>query len=144
MLAVAADWSAVVPRSTAEIMSDPALSHYIHGWKREDDRGVIAVAESSRIGAAWWRFLSVEDAGYGFVAAEIPEITIGVVKAMRGHGVGRHLLDALVQEARGQALPGLSLSVSPQNPAAKLYRQVGFEEVGTRGSSLTMLIRLDA
>jgi GNAT superfamily N-acetyltransferase len=118
--------------------------HYVDGWQREDDWGVVATEQASPVGAAWWRFFAGDDVGYGFAATEIPEITIGVVAASRGRGVGHQLLRALVQEAREQPLPGLSLSVSRENDAVRLYRQLGFQAVGTTGESRTMLLRLHA
>ena len=42
MLAVAADWFSDTPRSVSEIISDPAVAHYIAGWQREEDVGVVA------------------------------------------------------------------------------------------------------
>jgi ribosomal protein S18 acetylase RimI-like enzyme len=39
-------------------------------------------------------------------------------------------LGALVKHAKGRALPALSLSVAPDNHAVRLYKRVGFEEVG--------------
>ena len=142
MLAVAADWFSDTPRSASEIISDPAVAHYIAGWQREDDVGVVATEQALNLGAAWWRFFTADDAGYGFVDASIPEVSVAVMKPARRHGIGQQLLGALVEHAKGRALPALSLSVAPDNHAVRLYKRVGFEEVGTMGESLTMLLRL--
>jgi GNAT superfamily N-acetyltransferase len=95
------------------------------------------------VGAAWYRFLPAHDPGYGFVP-ELPELTVGVVPPWRGRGVGRLLVAGLLEEARASGLPGVSLSVEPDNVAAlALYRSLGFEEVGGTGGALTLVVPLD-
>lgn len=142
MLAVAADWRPGVPtRSVEMVLSEPTLAHYIEGWPRTDDFGVVAEA-SGPVGAAWWRFLGREDPGFGFVDETIPEVTIGVVRDRRGRGIGRSLLEALAGEAAGRGLPGLCLSVEPDNYALRLYEQVGFRFVEDTGGAVTMLLGL--
>jgi len=49
----------------------------------------------------------------------------------------------LIAEGRASGIPGLSLSVEPDNPARRLYEQLGFEAVGGVGGSITMLLRLN-
>ena len=142
MLAVAADWQSETPRSSTEVMADPALAHYIVGWPRAGDEGVVAVDDDVRIGAAWWRFLDPEDAGYGFVNRDTPEITLAVVATARRAGVGAKLLRALVERADERGLPALSLSVAAGNHAVRLYERVGFQTVGTTDGSHTMMLRL--
>ncbi len=68
------------------------------------------------VGAAWLRLLPEHDRGYGFVDAETPELSIGVVPTHRGRGIGSLLLEALVGSAREQRHEALSLSVEPDNP----------------------------
>ena len=125
------------------MMSDPALSHYIEAWPRAGDVGVIAEAkDGSPVGAAWWRLFSSADPGYGFVRPDIPEVSIGVIEARRGQGIGTHLLEALVECGRLQGLPALSLSVEVENPAVRLYTRVGWEVIARSDASLTMLLRI--
>jgi len=50
------------------------------------------------------------------------------------------LLDALVETARADGFPALSLSVSPLNFARQLYESVGFRKVGEYGTSWTLLL----
>lgn len=124
MLAIAADWRpGAVVRSIEEIMNDPALAHYIAGWPSEGDVGVVA-ENGAPVGAAWWRFLSADDPGYGFVGVAIPELSIGVVETARGQGVGTMMLAALIDEADRRGLSALSLSVEHENPAGRLYRRL--------------------
>ena len=140
MLAVAADWRPDIgARSLGEIMSEPALAHYIAGWPADGDVGFLAESDGP-VGAAWWRFFSLDDPGYGFIDESIPELSIGVVEAARGRGVGSMLLEALIDEAVRCRLRALSLSVEQDNPAARLYQRLGFVTVGRVGDSLTMLL----
>lgn len=87
------------------------------------------------------RFFSGSDPGYGFVDAAVPELSMGVARRWRGRGIGSHLLDALITDAREQGLTSVSLSVEADNYARRLYERVGFHKVGEASGSLTMLLR---
>ena len=113
------------------------------GWPRPGDLGVVAEIDAP-VGAAWWRYLAAGEPGYGFVDERIPEISIGVVGKARGAGTGSLLLAALIECARERAVPALSLSVEPDNPAARLYRRLGFVEVGGVGGAVTMVLTLSS
>lgn len=82
------------------------------------------------------------DPGYGFVDSATPELSMGVLQAWRGRGVGSRLLDALIAAAREQGLASLSLSVEPDNYARRRYERVGFWQVDEASGSLSMLLRL--
>jgi GNAT superfamily N-acetyltransferase len=139
MLAEAVDWRPTTPPRDVDIlMATPELSHYVSGWPRPRDVGVIAL-DPEPIGAAWWRFFTVDDPGYGFVDEATPELSIGVLDAARGMGVGTRLLEVLIEEARRRSIGALSLSVEPENPALELYRRLGFQVVGGVGGSYTMV-----
>ena len=139
---MAADWRPdAAVRSVAEIMAEPALAHYVAGWPVEGDVGFVAEGERP-VGAAWWRFFSQSDPGYGFVDDRTPEVSIGLVADARRRGIGTALLEALIEEAIGRALPALSLSVEPDNPAMALYQRLGFVAVGRVGGSVTMMLKL--
>ena len=124
----------------------PHVRHYLEGWGRPGDAGVVAVAGSGeRLGAAWYRLFPAEDPGWGFVAADIPELSIGVAMNARGRGAGGALLDALLMLAREAGYRALSLSVDRQNPARRLYERKGFRNAGISSpaeSSVTMIAHL--
>lgn len=143
MLLEAMNWNGEQRATLRSIRDDRKSWHYFDGWKRESDFGVIATGDDGApIGAAWARFLQLDDSGYGFVDESIPEITIGVSAARRGSGVGGLLIGALIQSAREHTFPGLSLSVEDHNDRARsLYEAHGFEVVGRVDNSDTMLIR---
>lgn len=141
VLALAAFWRPDGPAGTVEdVLRRPELARYVAGWPRDGDLGVVA-DDGRLVGAAWLRHLPADDAGYGFVDALTPELTIGVVAAYRGRGVGRRLLVALLDAARDAGIGRVSLSVEPDNPALRLYEDVGFRRVGVRGGAVTLLLR---
>ncbi|MGH3299793.1 MAG: GNAT family N-acetyltransferase, partial [Trebonia sp.] len=95
MLVAAVNWSPEwKPRSRRRVLTVPATARYIAGWPRGTDLGVIAEAGTGPVGAAWVRFFTTEEHGYGFLAPDVPELTIGVAAAWRGRGAGRALLRA--------------------------------------------------
>src|SRR6266404_9807120 len=103
--------------SFAAFCNDPEFSKLLASWQRQGDRAVIADKNGTGIGAAWFRLWTAELHSYGFVDAATPEIGVAVRANYRSKGLGRRLLDALVQMARTDGFPALSLSVSPLNPA---------------------------
>jgi ribosomal protein S18 acetylase RimI-like enzyme len=141
MLANAADWRpAVEVRPVAEVMRDRGIAHYVAGWPMKGDFGVVAEVDDTPIGAAWCRFFDQEPRGYGFVAPDVPELTIGVVGARRGGGVGRRLLQEIIIEAQQRGIKRISLSVEADNPAMNLYSDLGFVEVARVADSPTMVL----
>ena len=145
MLAEAANWDGRRPFTPASIREDPNAWHYLNGWQRPTDFGMVAMDGATPVGATWARFLPEADAGYGYVCDAIPELTLAVDKARRHRGLGTLLLAALVGAARELDLTGLSLSVEDGNTAARtLYESAGFTVVGRNGNSDTMLLRLDS
>lgn len=138
VLAIAADWRAPTPRAVDEVLRHPDSAHYVTGWPAPGDFGLIAETDDP-VGAAWWRYFSSDDPGYGFVDEEAPEISIGVVPEARGEGVGTRLLQSLIRAARDRGLVLLSLSVDADNPALSLYVRLGFERLTADGGSLTLV-----
>ena len=66
-------------------------------------------------------------------SAHVADLGLMVAKDARGRGVGRELLEAAVDWARGASIRKLELHVFPWNePAIKLYERFGFEREGYR------------
>jgi ribosomal protein S18 acetylase RimI-like enzyme len=131
------------PPFPPEIVRQPELSCYVAGWGRADDAGFVALLEETfePVGAVWIRLLQGADKGYGYMDDATPELTVALRPAARGQGVGTQLMQEMLAAARGKYAT-LSLSVSVENPARRLYQRLGFETVGQTGTSLTMKFKL--
>lgn len=143
MLVECVNWDQGRPRLSAiQVASRPKLWRYASGWSPPRDQGVIAEdGIGTPVGAAWWRYFPSTEPGFGFVAGDVPEVSIAVPRPWRGHGVGRRLLGELERVAAHAGVTALSLSVEASNPAVRLYRRLGYEETATIDGSHTM--RLD-
>jgi ribosomal protein S18 acetylase RimI-like enzyme len=126
-----------------DVVTQPELARYVSGWGEEDDMGFVATDGEGMqpLGAAWLRLLRGEDKGFGFVDEATPELSVAVLPEHRGQGIGTRLLTRLLQVAATH-FAAVSLSVDADNPALRLYRRLGFETVGTSGTSLTMKVAL--
>jgi ribosomal protein S18 acetylase RimI-like enzyme len=120
-----------------DVIYQPDLARYVQDWGREGDRGFIAsdLATGEAIAAVWSRFLIGEDKGYGYINDQTPELGLAVLPEYRGQGIGTALLNALVADAPG----AISLSVSADNPALRLYQRFGFAIV--RESHGTLILK---
>lgn len=143
MLVEAVNWDPHgQPLAPVVILAIPQNARYVEGWPRPGEHGVVAEGiRGRRLGAAWWRLLPADTPGYGYVADDVPEVSVGVVARHRGRGIGTRLLDALHTAARAAAIGALSLSVGDGNPARRLYERLGYAPVRRTGDSTTM--RLD-
>lgn len=140
LLVAAVNWEPGGARSARELLTDPAVARYVADWPRADEFGVVAVDGQGRpIGAAWLRLFSAEEPGYGFVAADVPELSIGVVAPWRGRGVGRALLREVARRAGERGVGRISLSVARANPARRLYLREGYVTVAQSEDSETMV-----
>jgi ribosomal protein S18 acetylase RimI-like enzyme len=55
-------------------------------------------------------------------------VEISLLPEWRGRGVGRALIGALIDAAGDGRADRVALSVTPHNPARRLYRRLGFDE----------------
>jgi ribosomal protein S18 acetylase RimI-like enzyme len=120
------------------VVAQPELARYVRHWGRAGDDGIIVVASDGQpVGAAWVRLCPEDDRGYGFVDVHTPELTLAVRPEFRGCGIGTQLLRRMLHRA-DQLYEQVSLSVSLQNPAVRLYERLGFEMTSGDGVSMTM------
>jgi ribosomal protein S18 acetylase RimI-like enzyme len=139
MLGEAAVWRPDKPTPSGDqVLADPRYARYLAGWPMRGDYGLIA-EQDGPVGAAWYRIFTEVTHGYGFVAEDVPELSIAVVTSRRRQGIGRRLLVELIEASVAQGHRALSLSVVGANPARRLYKSVGFVRVGQHGSSWTMI-----
>ncbi|MEU8639097.1 GNAT family N-acetyltransferase [Amycolatopsis sp. NPDC048633] len=143
MLVAAVNWSPEWQnKSRRRVLRAPNTAHYIAGWPREDDLGVVAEVDGERVGAAWLRFFPPEDPGYGFVAADVPELTIGVAAPWRGRGAGRALLRAIEARAVEAGIGRIGLSVERKNFARRLYLAEGYEVVSAGSADSDTMVKV--
>jgi ribosomal protein S18 acetylase RimI-like enzyme len=122
--------------------ADIPLTRYVDNWGLPGDVAVIAHDTGNRVGAAWLRRFKASEPGYGFVDEQTPELSIAVVPSQRSRGLGRELMDALLEDAREAGYAQVSLSVEQDSPAVGFYERYGFEVVGEQDGGLVMLKRL--
>ncbi len=127
------------PAPPREVVQIPELSRYFQHWGKSGDIGYLAVDSATRrpIGAAWLRLLTGENAGYGHVNDDTPELAIALLPAYRNQGIGSELMRRLISTAAGR-YDAISLSVNRDNRAVHLYRRFGFETVGRHENTLLM------
>ena len=141
MLGEAAVWRPEKPTPTAdEVMANPRYAMYLTGWPSHGDFGLVA-EQDGPVGAAWYRTFTEANRGLGFVAEDVPELSIAVVASRRHEGIGRRLLVGLIDASLAQGYSAVSLSVREENPARLLYESVGFVLVDKHGTSWTMVRR---
>jgi ribosomal protein S18 acetylase RimI-like enzyme len=122
--------------------ADLPVARYVLNWGRPGDEGLVALDDANAVGAAWYRLFSREEAGFGFVDEQTPELTIAVVPSRRGKGFGHELMTGLLERARRAGYDALSLSVAKTSPAVSLYERYGFRTVGESDDALTMVAKL--
>jgi ribosomal protein S18 acetylase RimI-like enzyme len=122
-----------------EILNEPEIARYVQDWGRAGDAGFAAIDDATLkpVGAAWIRLFSATNQGYGYVDDQTPELSTALLPAYRHQGIGTALLSHLIADAAA-TYPALSLSVSSDNPAIRLYQRLGFAVISESGNSLTM------
>ena len=129
--------------SLETILGAPANARYITDWGRPGDVALYALDRRDEpVGAAWLRLFTADIPGYGYVADDIPELSIAVYPEFRGQKVGTLLLGSVIARAERDRTRAISLSVNRENPAKRLYARYGFEVVAEPGDALTMLLEL--
>jgi ribosomal protein S18 acetylase RimI-like enzyme len=140
MLGEAAVWRADKPTPTADqVLADPRYAQYLAGWPRRGDYGLVAEQDGRPVGAAWYRTYTEASHGHGFVAEDVPELSIAVIASRRHEGIGRRLLAGLIDASVARGFQAISLSVAENNPARRLYESIGFVPLEKQGSTWTML-----
>jgi L-amino acid N-acyltransferase YncA len=87
----------------------------------------------AREGAALLGWAALSPASGRCVYAGVAEVSLYVAAAARGRGVGRALLEALVEASEEKGIWTLQAGVFPENAASlAVHRRCGFREVGRR------------
>jgi GNAT superfamily N-acetyltransferase len=126
-----------------ELLARPENARYLDDWGRPTDAVITVLDRNDEpVGAAWYRRFSADAPGYGFVAPDIPELSIALYPEFRRQRLGSLMLGSLIAKARAAGERGMSLSVEEGNPARRLYVRHGFEEHTRHGDHITMLLEL--
>lgn len=123
-----------------EIINSPELQVYITDFgKKMGDTAIVAEADGkSIIGAVWARIM--ED--YGHIDDETPSLAISIYKEYRNHGIGRALMEKILEALKIQGFRQVSLSVQKANYAVKLYSDIGFEIIAENDEEYIMKCEL--
>jgi GNAT superfamily N-acetyltransferase len=122
--------------------TEVSISRYVDGWGRDGDVSYVATDGGHSVGVGWYRLFHDRLQGYGYVDERTPEMTIVVVPTRQGQGIGLQLLTALLERAKYEGHPAVSVSVQRGNSDEEAYRERGFEEFADEGEALTLVRKL--
>jgi ribosomal protein S18 acetylase RimI-like enzyme len=103
------------------------------GWSQA--RWVDWISDDEDFRAEWTLLATLDRTDVGFIAGEATGwITqMGVVPSARGRGIGAALIGEAVRRMRSAGEETITLNVNINNqPAAALYRRLGFTRIGRR------------
>jgi ribosomal protein S18 acetylase RimI-like enzyme len=145
MLYEAVFWRASVNKpSFEEGLAYPEVSKALADWgKRDGDTAVVATSNSIPVGAAWYRFWTDSNFTRGYIDESTPVLAIGVHSDYRHQGIGKKMIEWLIDYASKHSIQKISLSVSKDNYAIDLYKQQGFLEYADRGDAFIMVREIE-
>lgn len=76
---------------------------------------LVAVADDKIFGCVWVRVMD----DYGHISDDYPSLSIAVLEEYQQHGIGRALMEAMIEELDRLEYKGVSLSVQTENHAAQ-------------------------
>lgn len=118
-------------RSDIKLLAEIESAAYEFPWELETFRSCFKIGYHCWVGER-----AREVVGYGIStigAGESHVLNLCVAPNWQGRGYGRVILQKLIDEATRFKADSLFLEVRPSNPnAIKLYRSVGFNEIGMR------------
>jgi len=135
-----------------EVRTNPLLARYAESWGREGDFGLsvqqVEEGKHEVVGLIWSRLFPDDARGFGFVAPDVPELSLSVEATHRSKGVGQKLLERYLASAKHR-FSAVSLNVRQENiPAIRLYERAGFHRIEgsemvnrTGGVSFNMILR---
>jgi L-amino acid N-acyltransferase YncA len=96
---------------------------------RDDDHKVVVIQDESKF-IIGWASLNVFNSRCCYNG--VVDVSIYIDRNKRGKGLGKILMNYLIQTAKGQGFHKLVLSTFDYNEAGqRLYKSCGFREVGT-------------
>ena len=113
----------------------------------------VSIAEAYFEPKAWFRAIAASDELVGFAmvyrdpqAGEFYVWRFMIDARHQGHGYGRRAVELLVEEARGDGVEKVTLSVVPGDGSAlEFYKRLGFVETGNvHGKEIELALSLSA
>lgn len=102
------------------------------------DYAIASYNGENPIGLVWVRHVE----GYGHVDSITPELNISILAPYHGKGIGRTLLQSMLQLLKDKNYKQVSLSVQKANRALILYQVLGFEIYTEDEETFTMIYSL--
>jgi len=126
--AIAGIYNWAVSQTFATIDSEPLSSEEVASWYAAHvKRNPLIVAEEDGEVIGWARLMPWKQRGF-----DIVEDLVYVDPVHQGRGIGRELLERLVEAARALGYRTVVASVAADNSSGlKLHQSLGFEVVGT-------------
>ena len=102
-------------------------------WREWDERHLPSCRLVARLEGRIVGWAALSPVSSRCVYGGVSEVSIYVAEDARGRGVGRQLLDALVNASEQNGIWTLQAGIFPENQASiKLHQETGFRIVGTR------------
>jgi ribosomal-protein-alanine N-acetyltransferase len=118
-------------RADLRVVASIEKAAYEFPWEPQTFRDCFNVGYCCWIGEKAGEVVSYGICSVG--AGEAHVLNLCVAPHAQGNGYGRTMLEKLMDVAKNHKADSVFLEVRPSNPnALKLYRQLGFNEIGTR------------
>ena len=102
-------------------------------WEKWDEGHLRIARLVMREGETILGWTALSPASKRHVYRGVAEVTVYVSESARGQGIGRSLLEALIDESEKNGIWTLQASIFPENTASvQLHLRCGFREVGRR------------
>ena len=106
-----------------KILDSPELKMYIENFgSKSSDNCLVAEIENKVVGAVWTRIIN----DYGHIDDETPSLSISILEKYRNNGLGRSLMENMINLLKQEGYKKMSLSVQKLNYVTKLYMDLGF------------------
>lgn len=121
------------------ILEQPELQLYIKNFGMEkDDKAFVAEINKKIVGSVWVRIMN----DYGHIDDNTPSFAISLLKEYRGLGIGKTLMQTMLNELKKCGYKQVSLAVQKENFALKLYKNLGFEIFYENEEEYIMILHL--
>ena len=126
-------YNALIPSTTVTWTEDlDTVAHRLVWLRRQRDEGLpvlVAEVDGAVVGFTAYEYFRGEGKWPGYRLTM--ELSIHVAESHWGHGVGRALIDALVERACGAGVHVLVAAIDGANEASiRFHERLGFEVVG--------------